>query len=189
MPCAEGAQDESNKSCLDARPPLAGISPASGEPGFTHRPQHSEQVTWREFYNLAADGFTIFSKAFVFLKIKGKGVIQCLEMTQRAAKAALFPQTEQCVNPYLERSPLENRGGASLSQRKPVFLLLQPKKVPSDGKRGVGLWWIGLSKPWLCASPQNQGSGKKAELLKWRREKNAYGKKYCYFYYQAPAKG
>lgn len=37
--------------------------------------------------------------------------------------------SEQCVNPYLERSPLENRGGFQpFCQCEPVFLLLQPKE-------------------------------------------------------------
>lgn len=78
---------------LDAHPPLAGTYPASGQPCITHQLQHSEAVTWSKFYNLAADGFAVFSKVFVFLKIKAKGVIRCLEMAQRMAKAPLFPQT------------------------------------------------------------------------------------------------
>lgn len=37
--------------------------------------------------------------------------------------------SEQCVNPYLERSPLENGGGFQpFCQCEPVFLLLQPKE-------------------------------------------------------------
>lgn len=60
VPCAEAAQGESKMSCLDDHPPLAGVYPASGQPHITHQPQHSEQVTWSEFYNLAADGFTLF---------------------------------------------------------------------------------------------------------------------------------
>lgn len=88
-----GAQDESKMFCLDDRPPLAGIYPASGQPSVTRRPQRSEEGTWSKLYTLAADGFTISSKAFVFLKIKAKGVIQCIEMAGRMAKAALFPQT------------------------------------------------------------------------------------------------
>lgn len=93
LPCAEGARGEIKKSCPDNRPPWAGIYPASGPPRTAHRPPRADQATWSASHNLAADGFTVFSKAFVFLKIKAKGVIQCLEMTQRTAKAALFLQT------------------------------------------------------------------------------------------------
>jgi len=91
-------------SCLNDRPPLAGIYPASGQPPIMHWPQHLKQVAWSEFYNLAADHFTVFSKAFVFLRIKAKGVIQCLEMAQKQQKQLCCCRlSEWCVNPYLER--------------------------------------------------------------------------------------
>lgn len=45
---------------LDAHPPSAGIYPASGQPCVSHQLQHSEEVTWSEFYNLVADGFAVF---------------------------------------------------------------------------------------------------------------------------------
>lgn len=52
----------------------------------------SGHVARWQFYSLADDGFTIYSKAFVFLKIEAKGVIPCLELAQRMAKPSLFPQ-------------------------------------------------------------------------------------------------
>lgn len=95
MSCAEGTQDGKKDILivLDAHPPLAGIYPPSGQPCVAHQLQHSEEVTCSEFCNLAADGFAVFSKVLVFLKIKVKGVTRCLEMAQRMAKAPLFPQT------------------------------------------------------------------------------------------------
>lgn len=61
--------------------------------------------------------------------------------------------------------------------------------MPNDDKIGVVLWWIGLGKPWHCASRQHQGGGSKTLLLKWMWKKNMYGKKCGRCYYRFSANG